>query len=124
MKLMAMPKSIEPMQPTMYRYAFSSREWLFEPKWDGFGAICFFDKGVIRFVSCNQRSLSERFPVLQEGTKDVKALNAILDGEIVALDPNGMPVFGGLRSRRKAHAYVVVFQAFDLLYSDGHSLAV
>ena len=122
MKLMAMPKTIEPMQPTMYRYAFSSREWLFEPKWDGFRAICFFDKGVIRFVSRNQRSLSEKFPALQEGTKDVKAVNAILDGEIVALGANGMPVFGGLRSRRKAHAYAIVFQAFDLLYLDGQSL--
>ncbi len=117
-----MPKTIQPMQPTLYRRAFSSREWLFEPKWDGFRAICFLDKGVVRFVSRNQRSLSERFPVLQEGRKDVEAVNAILDGEIVALDPNGMPFFGGLRSGRKARACVIVFQAFDLLYLDGQSL--
>jgi bifunctional non-homologous end joining protein LigD len=73
-------------------------------------------------VSRNQRSLSERFPVLQEGRKDVEAMNAILDGEIVALDVNGMPFFGGLRSGRKARACVIVFQVFDLLYLDGQSL--
>jgi len=38
-------------------------------------------------------SLSERFPVLQERINDVKAVNAILDGEIVALDAKGMPAF-------------------------------
>src|SRR5215207_9779367 len=86
MKRIAMPKTIQPMQPTLYGRAFSSREWLFEPKWDGFRAICFLDKGVVRFVSRNQRSLSEKFPVLQEGREDAKAMNAILDGEIVALD--------------------------------------
>lgn len=117
-----MPKIIQPMQPTLYKSAFSSREWLFELKWDGFRAICFVDKGVVRFVSRNQRSLSERFPVLQEGSKDVEAVTAILDGEIVALDPNGMPLFEGLRSGRKGRRCAIVFQAFDLLYLDGHSL--
>ena len=73
-------------------------------------------------MSRNQRSLSERFPVLQEGTKDVEAVNAILDGEIVALDVNGMPFFGGLRSGRKAREFVIVFQVFDLLYLDDQSL--
>ena len=77
MKRMAMPKTIQPMQPTLYRRAFCL-EWLFEPKWDGYRAICFLDKGVVRFASRNQRSLSERFPVLQEGIKDVEAVNAIL----------------------------------------------
>jgi bifunctional non-homologous end joining protein LigD len=86
MKRMAMPKTIQPMLPTLYKCAFSYLEWLFELKWDGFRAICFVDKGVVRFVSRNQRSLSEKFPVLQEGSKDVEAVTAILDGEIVALD--------------------------------------
>ena len=122
MKHIAMPKTIQPMQPKSCRRAFSSREWLFEPKWDGFRAICFLEKGVVRFVSRNQRSLSERFPVLQDGIQDVEALNAILDGEIVALGPNGMPLFEGLRSGRKARGCVIVFQAFDLLYLDGQSL--
>ena len=64
----------------------------------------------------------ERFPVLQEGVDEVKAENAILDGEIVALDPQGMPVFEGLRSGGKARGCVIVFQVFDLLYLDGQSL--
>ena len=51
LKQIAMPKTIQPMQPTLYRRAVSSRKWLFEPKWDGFRAICFLEKEVVRFVS-------------------------------------------------------------------------
>ena len=40
----------------------------------------------------------------------------------MALDPQGMPVFEGLRSGRKARGCVIVFQVFDLLYLDGQSL--
>lgn len=58
-------------------------------------------------MSRNQRSLSERFPVLKEGSKDVEAVNAILDGEIVALDPNGMPLFEDLRLGGVASKVVV-----------------
>ena len=122
MKRMVMPKTVELMQPTRCRYPFSSGEWLFEPKWDGYRSICFLNKGEVRFVSRNQRSLSERFPVLQQGMKDVKAVNAIFDGEIVALDRKGMPLFEGLRSGRKVQGCVIVFQVFDLLYVDGQSL--
>jgi bifunctional non-homologous end joining protein LigD len=122
MKPIVMPKTIQPMQPTVCQYPFSSGEWLFEPKWDGYRAICFLENAKVRFVSRNQRSLSQRFPVLQEGVDEVKAENAILDGEIVALDPQGMPVFEGLRSGRKARGCVIVFQVFDLLYLDGQSL--
>lgn len=121
MKRMEMPKVVEPMQPVLHRSAFSSREWLFEPKWDGYRAICFLDKGVVRFVSRNHRSLSERFRVLQEGIKDVKARNAIIDGEIVALERTGMPLYEGLRSGGASEC-VIVFQAFDLLYLDGKSV--
>jgi ATP-dependent DNA ligase len=60
--------------------------------------------------------------VLQEGVKDVKAVNAIIDGESVALDRNGMPLFEGLRSGSRGRECVIVFRAFDLLYLDGASV--
>ena len=80
------PSVVAPMQPTLTRQAFSNREWLFEPKWDGFRAICFLQDGKIRFVSRNRKSLTERFPDLQGIVKSIKAKSAVLDGEIVALN--------------------------------------
>jgi bifunctional non-homologous end joining protein LigD len=95
---------------------------VFEPKWDGYRAICFLQNGEVRFASRSRKSLSERFPELQRIAKSIKADTAILDGEIVALDKSGAACFEGLRSRRVAASRVVVFYAFDLLYLDGLDL--
>ena len=77
-----MPVSLEPMLPTPAKLPFSDPEWLFEPKWDGYRALCFFKDGKVRFLSRNKRNLTGRFPELQEISKLIKAQTAIIDGEI------------------------------------------
>lgn len=62
-------------------------------------------------------SLNERFRELRQVGNVIRASTAVLDGEIVALDKDGLPNFDGLRSRRVRTS--VVFYAFDLLYLDG-----
>lgn len=104
-------KFIIPMQPTIVMAPFSHPDWIFEPKWDGYRALCFFEKGRLTFVSRNQNVLDKRFPELQE--LRLKATQAVLDGEIVALDQSGLPRFAGLRSKRLNCQ--IVYYAFDLL---------
>jgi bifunctional non-homologous end joining protein LigD len=111
---------MEPMLPTLVQFPFSNPDWLFEPKWDGFRAICFIEDGIVRFISRRQNSLTEKFPTLQEISKSIKATVAVLDGEIVALDKNGTVRFEGLRS--KTADYQHVYFAFDLLTLDGANL--
>ena len=62
----AMPATLEPMLPTSVKLPFSDPQWLFEPKWDGFRALCFLKDGNVRFLSRKQRTLTQRFPELQE----------------------------------------------------------
>lgn len=116
-----MLRQFEPMLPTLVQKPFSSQQWLFEPKWDGWRAMCFLKDGEAHFISRKQNSLNERFPQLKDAGKVIQATTAVLDGEIVALDENGLPRFDGLRSRRTRSA--VVFYAFDLLYLDGYDLS-
>ncbi len=118
----AMPSVVEPMSPTLARQPFSNPDWLFEPKWDGFRAICFLQDGAVRFVSRNRKSLTERFPDLQRIAKAIKANTVIIDGEIVALDLAGVPCFDGLRSRGTVADCVIVYYAFDVLHLDGRDL--
>lgn len=92
--------SIEPMLPTLTRHPFSNPDWIFEPKWDGYRAICFLENGNVRFHSKNRKSLTQRFPDLQRIARIIKAQTAIIDGEIVALDKKGLPCFAGLCSGR------------------------
>jgi len=116
-----MPTSVEPMRPTLAARPFSDPAWLFEPKWDGWRSLCFLQGGEVHLVSRKRNSLNERFPELREIRDAIKANMAVIDGEIVALDHNGLPRFEGLRSRRERKCSVV-FYAFDLLYLDGFNL--
>ncbi len=117
----AMPTAVKPMLPTAVRLPFSDPQWLFEPKWDGFRALCFLKDGRVRFISRQRQNLTERFPDLQEIASLVKARTAIIDGEIVALDRTGRPSFDALRYRPPRGA--IVFYAFDLLHFDGEDVS-
>ena len=127
-----MPEVIHPMLATLVDEPFSNPEWIFETKWDGFRAICFIKDGVARLVSRNQLDMTFQYPELAGIGKQVKASEAILDGEIVALDREGMPRFQLLQPRvgRKKKSDIeallgkakIVYYAFDLLYVDGCDL--
>jgi bifunctional non-homologous end joining protein LigD len=125
-----MPLKIHPMLAESVEKAFDGAEWLFEIKWDGYRAIAFIDGGKVRLVSRNQNDLTPRYPELKEMAKFVQAKTAILDGEVVALDEEGIASFSLMQQRtgfrpggRRAvgNAEVpVLYYAFDLLYLDGY----
>ncbi|PYS72673.1 MAG: hypothetical protein DMF73_07595 [Acidobacteria bacterium] len=125
-----MPAQIHPMLATLVDDPFSDREWIFETKWDGFRSICFVSGGKARFVSRNQLEMTQQYPELHEVAKKIAAREAILDGEIVALDEHGMPRFQLLQPRvgRKSGLDAlrgkgqIVYFVFDLLYADGYDL--
>jgi bifunctional non-homologous end joining protein LigD len=125
-----MPEVIHPMLATLVDDPFSNPEWIFETKWDGFRSVCFVNHGKARFVSRNQIEMTPQYPELAEIASQLSAKEAILDGEIVALDKNGMPRFQLLQPRvgRKSgigslrgHGQIVYY-VFDLLYIDGHDI--
>jgi bifunctional non-homologous end joining protein LigD len=115
----AMPSAIEPMLPTPRQFPFSDPDWIFEPKWDGYRALCLIEHGSVRFMSRNSKELTERFPELATIDKAIKVRSAILDGEIVGLDENDLPCFEDLQNRKKC---LVVYFAFDLLMLNGKDL--
>jgi len=127
-----MPGMIRPMLATSIEKPFDSPEWLFEIKWDGYRAIAFLEQGKLRLVSRNQNDLTAQYGDLQEIPKFVAAKNAILDGEIIALDETGRSSFSlmqqrtGFRDRKRRFApqtdISVLYYAFDLLYLDGYDL--
>jgi bifunctional non-homologous end joining protein LigD len=127
-----MPTAITPMLATPVDKPFDDPEWLFEIKWDGYRAIAFIENGKIRLVSRNQNDLTSQYAELHDLPRLVKAKNAILDGEIAALDEQGRASFSlmqqrtGIRSggrRTSARLDVpVVYYVFDLLYADGYDL--
>lgn len=97
---------------------FDDPDWLFEPKYDGFRGIVYASK-----LGCQIRSRRDfqfdRFGDLCNriagvlGPRDV-----ILDGEVVALNRQGKPVF---RDLLRGLGFIA-FAAFDLLWLDGTDL--
>jgi bifunctional non-homologous end joining protein LigD len=67
------PSIVQPMLPTLVKLPFSNPDWLFEPKWDGYRAMCFLEKCSIRFISKNRKSLTLRFPDLQRIADSITA---------------------------------------------------
>jgi bifunctional non-homologous end joining protein LigD len=124
-----MPKAIQPMLATLVDKPFSDSDWIFETKWDGFRSICFLKKGTPRFVSRNQLDMTPQYPELAKAGDLIDARQAILDGEIVALDEQGRPRFQLLQPRhgrkdiseisRLAQRSTIVYYVFDLLYYEG-----
>jgi len=125
-----MPLTIHPMLAESVEKPFDGPDWLFEIKWDGYRAVAFIHAGKVRLVSRNQNDLTARYPELKDLPKFVHAREAILDGEVVALDEEGRASFslmqqrtgfrpGGRRAAEKADV-PVLYYAFDLLYLDGY----
>src|ERR1700682_1392538 len=95
----AIPKTISPMLATLVDKPFSRADWLFELKWDGYRGVCFIEKGEIRFQSRNVHDLTFRFPELAGVSGSIDVGSAIIDGEVVALDSEGVPSFQALQGR-------------------------
>jgi bifunctional non-homologous end joining protein LigD len=128
-KKAAMPSSVKPMLAMLVDKPFTDEQWLFETKWDGVRAVCFLKNGKMRLVSRNQREMTAQYPELSEIGNHIDAETAILDGEIVALDKQGIPRFQLLQprfGRKKETAateeFTIAFYVFDMLYRDGYDL--
>jgi hypothetical protein len=61
-----------------------------------------------------------RFPLIARAALSLKAASYLIDGEAVACDDNGLPVFDRLRYRRDDRR--VFLYAFDLIELDGDDL--
>ncbi|MBI3749663.1 MAG: hypothetical protein HY262_12590, partial [Chloroflexi bacterium] len=119
----AMPSAIDPMLATLASKAFSDADWLYEIKWDGFRIQAAVNDKRVRLLTRNLKDGAAYFPWLAGTPTWIEAREAIVDGEVVALDEDGRPDFGLLQERLgDASARGLVYQVFDLLYLDGRSL--
>jgi DNA ligase D len=118
-----MPQSIDPMLATLATKPFTDPDWLFEIKWDGFRVQAVVAEGTVRIWTRNLNDAAAYFPRLLSPPSWIDARQAIVDGEVVALDDDGRPDFSLLQTKLGGKATGgLVYQAFDLLYLDGRSL--
>jgi bifunctional non-homologous end joining protein LigD len=95
-------------------------EWAFEGKWDGYRLLLEADHGRMCLQSRSGRDVTGEYAGLQDVVDALADHHAILDGEVVALDGEGVPSFSEMQNR--ARATRIQFWAFDVLNLDGRSL--
>ena len=128
----AFPTELKPMMARIAEKPFSNPGWLFEPKLDGFRAVAYVRGGDVTLRSRTGNDLTGHFPDVVEELAAQPSEDLVLDGEVVALDSDGMPDFallqretgmpaGPKRSGPEGPAKVMYY-VFDLLYADGSEL--
>jgi len=116
-----MPKLIKPMLATLVDKPFDEKGWLYEIKWDGYRAVAYLDNGEIEIKSRNNKSFNEKFYPLYNALKKWN-VNAIVDGEIIVANKEGIPDFSALQGWRSEADGELLFYIFDLLWLNGKDL--
>jgi bifunctional non-homologous end joining protein LigD len=105
--------------------------WGYEFKWDGVRAVAAVHGGMLALSSRKGTDITVRYPELARLPEALAGHDAVVDGEIVAMDTAGRPDFGALQNRmhrtgpevvRMAAEKPVTYLVFDLLSWDGEDL--
>ena len=113
--------SIKPMLASLGDESFDSDEWIFEIKWDGYRAVAGMKDKEVVLQSRNNLSFLKKFYPIGNALKEWE-VNAIVDGEIVAVNDEGHTNFQDLQAWQKTGKGELVYYLFDILWLDGYSL--
>jgi len=116
------PGKITPMLATLVDEPFDEAGWQYEIKWDGYRALSFLHKGKVEIKSRNQQSFTEKFYPVTRALENWKQ-DAVLDGEIVVVNKNGISDFGALQNWRSEADGELQYYVFDLLWLNGKDLS-
>jgi bifunctional non-homologous end joining protein LigD len=125
-----MPREVPLTLASLSDKPFSNPDWLFEVKWDGVRGLAYVADGKVSVRSRAAREISLEYPELSDLAMQLDAEEAVVDGEIVALDESGRSVFQKLQNRSGVRnpspslreSIPATYYAFDLLYCDGFDL--
>ncbi len=125
------PGEVRPMLAGLGDKAFSHPDWLFEPKLDGVRIVAWIDHGRVTLRSREGNDVTDHYPEVTAALATQPHQRMVLDGEVVALNEQGVPEFGllqhrmhlsGTRATLAQGTMPVLFYAFDLLYLEGIDL--
>ena len=117
------PGFIEPMQCLQVDRLPEGPDWIYEVKLDGYRAQAICDGKTVRLLSRNGLSLAARFPTVAIALSHALPNGSVVDGELVALGPDGKPSFSLIQNSATSGA-TFVFYAFDLLRLDDEDLTL
>jgi len=118
-----MPESIKPQLAALSDKAPEGDEWLHEIKYDGYRLLARIEDGTVRLITRGGLDWTAKFSELAHSLGELPLDSALIDGELVHLEPEGTTSFSGLQDAiSSGKTGALNFFAFDLLYRDGWNL--
>jgi len=115
------PTFVKPMLATLVDGPFDDPGWEYEVKWDGYRAMAFRSNNKTELKSRNNKSFKEKFYPIFEAVQQWD-VNAVVDGEIVAVNEKGIADFSALQNWRSEADGELLYYVFDVLWLDGKNL--
>jgi bifunctional non-homologous end joining protein LigD len=118
-----LPDKQAPQLAEVVENAPEGDDWLTEIKFDGYRLLIFVQDGRARVMTRNGHDWTDRLPAVAKAASALRVESALLDGELVALDTDGVSSFPALQAALSAgRDQTLFFYVFDLLYLDGWDL--
>jgi bifunctional non-homologous end joining protein LigD len=116
----------EPELATLLKSPPSGDQWLHEIKFDGYRFGCQIDGSRVELITRRGHDWTTKLPQIASGVEKVKAKQALLDGEVAVLLPDGKTTFQGLQEAlsgsKEGKKIQPVYFVFDLLFVDGKDM--
>src|SRR4029079_4383481 len=107
--VIAVPRDLRPMLATPSKaLPVDDGSWAYEMKWDGMRALVGIEAGSVWLTSRAGNDATARFPEIAPIAEALGGVDALLDGELVALDEGGVPSFEKLQPRTQAHGRTAI----------------
>ena len=118
-----LPERLQPQLATLVEQVPKGEAWIHEIKYDGYRALCRIEKGKAQFFTREWKDWTARFRELAIAAVSLTADQALIDGEVVVLEPDGTTSFQSLQNvlSRGEHQRLAYY-AFDLPHLDGYDL--
>jgi DNA ligase D-like protein (predicted ligase) len=113
---------IKPEIPTPVQEPPAGAGWIHEIKYDGYRTLIVIDQGKVRAYSRPGRDWTGPYRRVVRACANLGCKAALIDGEVVVQDEQGISDFEALRSAIYKAPHRLVFFAFDLLHLDGQDL--
>ncbi len=118
-----LPDFIEPCLATLADNAPESANWIHEIKFDGYRLQARLDRGKAKLLTRKGLDWTHKFRGIADAVEELPADGALIDGELVVEDENGVSSFSLLQQELKSGRQDrLVYYVFDLLHLDGVDL--
>ncbi len=117
-----LPEFVTPQLATTATSPPDGTDWLFEIKHDGYRCQVRIAAGEVTVRTRGGHDWTGRFPAIAAAAQELPVHSALIDGEAVVVDENGVSSFARLRRALEGDGSGIVCYAFDLLFLDGTDL--